>query len=359
MGTITFGDIYRSAQFSLQPASMELRQKTADRLLKSPTFDDYVGLVKLHLGLPEATFRDHLVGEFQTDDGTFSIVEGDRELIVLATALLAAIIKSGNEHAALALVAGSCAGKRVAVIRPDLAEWAKSLLYEFAIKGRDRDVAARTRIPLPEQRDSGAMIDSWAAAPNLATIAPLLAHINETAEADAVAGSTNATKAIDVLVDEVRDLRQELEMLWWNVGGYSKQLNKPFTDIPKVLVPILAGVELAAMTRSAVGPAGIAALILLRIRACAVPVSLTIAESVDAAVTASVTVPKDSDINSIGPLCPLLIAMNLRQTVGDGIAWHGAFKKLTGIEASDELPSLDMATQIYRELLLVKLREKK
>src|SRR5258708_36881217 len=110
MTNFTFGDIYRSAQFSLEPSNMALREKSANRFLSQATFDDRLGLVRLHLGLGTPAFRDRLVQVFHDDDPTFSIVGTEGEIVILSTGLVASAIDSGDSNTALALVTGSFAG---------------------------------------------------------------------------------------------------------------------------------------------------------------------------------------------------------------------------------------------------------
>ena len=131
MTDFTFADIYRSAQFTLQPANMALREKSAQAFLGQFKFDDVIGLVRLHFGIQTPSYRDRLVEVFRTDDPTFSIVDGEREITVLSTGLLASIIRSPSAHAALSLVTGSFAGHRVAEIAPHLSEWAKEKLISI------------------------------------------------------------------------------------------------------------------------------------------------------------------------------------------------------------------------------------
>lgn len=356
MSSYNFADIYRSAQFSLDPANMTLRQKSADRFLEAPSFEDRLGLVRLHLGLSAPAFRERLIEVFHFDDGTFSIVDSDRELVILSTGLLASIVKSGDLQAALALVTASLAGQRVGSICAELTEWAKAQLYESAVQSRHGDPGASVRIPKFGKSKVPAEVDTWLPAADFPKLAPILKQMSQDTEAYTAAVGDRANKAIDFLVADLRELREELEMLWWNVGGYSTHLKQPFGELPKALVPLLSGIELAGLTRSAVGPAAVGALIQLKLRACDVAPASTISDVVNAAVQAAVVVPNLQDGHQLSDLCPLLTAIALRRTTGEGTAWYGAFKQRTGVDASAELATLDLAMQIFRELRLIGLQ---
>jgi type IV secretory pathway TrbD component len=357
MTKYNFADIYRSAQISLEPATMALRQKAAEQFLKGRSFDDCVGLAKLHLGLPAPEFRDRLVEVFRTEDGTFSIMGNDRELTVLSTGLVAAIVIDGDLATALALVSGSFAGTRVAQICPELAEWAKAQLIELAVRERNRNLESSLQVPKPGPSKIPAQIDAWIPQPqDLPKLAPILKEMCQETEAFIGIGTDRANKNAALLVNELRGLREELEMLWWNVGGYSTQLSTPFSELSKALVPVLAGIELAGMTQGKGGPAAIGALIQLKLKACKVAASAKIVDTVNAAVKASVVAPNLPEGDPLAELCPLLTAVKLRQSVGDSVAWTEAFKTQTGIDATTEMSTLDLAMQVYREMLLVKCR---
>ena len=44
-------------------------------------------------------------------------------------------------------------------------------------------------------------------------------------------------------------------MLWWYVGGWCRAFDKPFADLDLGLAAVLAGIDMAEMSRSATGPA--------------------------------------------------------------------------------------------------------
>ena len=140
----TFADIYRSAHLSIEPSIMTLRQTSADRFVEARSMEDILGLVKLHFGLPADPFRDRLIDFFRTEDSTFSVVENERELTALSTAVLASLIAGGDHVAAIALIAGSFAGKRRAAICPHLTEWAKRKLNDLSVQER---VGLNARLP--------------------------------------------------------------------------------------------------------------------------------------------------------------------------------------------------------------------
>ncbi len=60
-------------------------------------------------------------------------------------------------------------------------------------------------------------------------------------------------------------------MLWWHVGGWSRLLDKPFAELDLGLAAVLAGVDMADMSRSAAGPAATPAILQGLLRQAARP----------------------------------------------------------------------------------------
>lgn len=58
------------------------------------------------------------------------------------------------------------------------------------------------------------------------------------------------------------------------------------------------------------------------------------------------------DIAQVSDLSPVLCALAKAEEIGSGSAWHAAFKKTTGLEATMPFSPLELAIQVYRESLL-------
>lgn len=58
-----------------------------------------------------------------------------------------------------------------------------------------------------------------------------------------------ATSAIDALTNNAALDREEIDLLWWAVGGASETVGKPFSSLPLPVRAVVAGVELGSMMR--------------------------------------------------------------------------------------------------------------
>ncbi|MGO7036221.1 MULTISPECIES: GTPase-associated system all-helical protein GASH [Rhizobium] len=67
---------------------------------------------------------------------------------------------------------------------------------------------------------------------------------------------TTANKAIETAWNESRRLAEEVDLLWWHLGGYSFSLDRPLADLPAALQPIAIGMDLGEMINASPGPYG-------------------------------------------------------------------------------------------------------
>ncbi len=354
MGNLSFADVYRSAQFTLAPQNMALRQQSADRFLKTVAVNDRLGLVKLHMGLTTEAFGTRLTEVFRADDPTFSLVDNAREAVVISTALLAALIDRNDLVATLALVAGGFAGLRSAPVRPDLVELAKKRLYELAVGSHGHSSGVRELAPASTLSKTQGQVDAWVAqAPDFPKLVPVLKQISTDADGALRTTAKNAQQAVGELANQMRDLREELDMLWWSIAGTSTQLEKSYIDLAPQIVGLVAGIELAMLARTDTGPAAAAALIQLRLTACKSQKRCTISEAVNgvsaAGMSLGITPPADTE-----DLLPMLTAIKTRASTGEDNAWQPVLRRLTGLDANTTVSPLDLGMQVYREVLLAR-----
>jgi hypothetical protein len=95
-----------------------------------------IDLIRLYFGLamPRGTewFRD----AFGEADGSFSLIDNQREAAVLASGLLSAAIKDDKIYSALAVLTTAAAGYRNPIVRPELLEEADLAIREKALRSR-------------------------------------------------------------------------------------------------------------------------------------------------------------------------------------------------------------------------------
>jgi hypothetical protein len=162
---------------------------------------------------------------------------------------------------------------------------------------------------------------------------------------------------VQPLALQVQTLREEVEMLWWHVGGWSRLLDKPFAELDIGLAAVLAGIDMADMSRSSAGPAAAPAIFQRTLAAGRKTQAAMIA--IHSAVDA---LPQDqfdhlglsSKLPAVPEICPVLTAYAKAREIGFGSAWHVAYAKATGLEAGTTFGPLELAMQAYRERLLLR-----
>jgi hypothetical protein len=145
-------------------------------------------------------------------------------------------------------------------------------------------------------------------------------------------------------------------MLWWHIGGWSRLLEKPFADLAPGLAAVLAGVDLADMSRSAVGPVAAPAILQRTLAAGRKTqnAKITINNAVEALPQDLFDRLKlDHRLSTVPEICPVLTAFAKANEIGPGPTWHTAFAKATKLEAKSAFAPLDLAMQAYRERLLL------
>lgn len=134
-------------------------------------------------------------------------------------------------------------------------------------------------------------------------------------------------------------------------------LDKPFVGLDLGLTAVLAGVDMADMSRSATGPAAAPAIFQRIIIAGRKgrTAKIAIKDAVDA-------LPRDqldrlklpNALGTVSEICPVLTAFAKAKESGASPAWHMAYANTTGLDAGAAFAPLDLAVQAFRERLLLR-----
>jgi hypothetical protein len=153
------------------------------------------------------------------------------------------------------------------------------------------------------------------------------------------------------ITEELSTLREEGEMLWWYVGGWSKCLEVPLSDLKPPFMAVVAGIDLASLVLTDTGPVSFPAILHKAISASTkkAPSKVTIQEAVDALPPD--TFPKlqiSGKIGTVLDVCPLLAAFVKASEIGKSPHWHEAFAKASGLPVTTSFSLLDISVQAYR-----------
>jgi GTPase-associated system helical domain len=346
MAGYNFADSYRAAALAPGPEVIKLRQEPFEKICEDLDEKRAIDLTRLFFGLEKA-LPDWFREPFAAADPSFSPVDNEREIAVLASCGLAVGIEEGIIAAALAPLTAGAAGNRKPLVRPSLLNDALQAFQGMAGSGRGKLVVNTSKIADANTKLQKG-IEGAGGGPDAAKSLELFRHVIE--ETNAVAA------AVGPLIEHVVKLDEEVNMLWWYFGGWSRALERPFRELAPPLAAAMAGLDLATLT-TAPGPLAAPA-VLHRVIG---PEGgkgkrYSIREAVDAEKTetyARLGLPKQLEL--VPDICPVLTAFKKAVEIGETPAWHGPFAKASKMEASSEFSHLDLALQVYRETLLVSL----
>lgn len=344
MAGFNFADRYKAAGLTPGPEIIRLRQEPFDKLRKAMSVDRVITLVRLLFGLsePDKSNNTWFREAFAETDPSFSMLDNAREAAVLSSCLLSAAFQEhdkGHIEAALAVLT-TAANIRMPHVMPTLIDDAQHHLDVFSVKMRtppEVDVSTIS-VPIPSEDAEGQEVEE-----DQSGITDLAQQTHE---------------VISSLVRYTGLLREELEMLWWYVGGWSKVLDKPFGELDLSVAAVMAGIDFAALVRTPPGPVAARAILhrLIWTGRKSKSASIPVKDAVDALPDDTLQQLKFGDaLKSVPDLCPVLSALRKAAEIGKGTAWHGAFRKVTGFKEDLAFKPLDLAMQVYREAMLIAL----
>ena len=357
MAGFNFADNYRAAGLSTSPDALRTRQEPFDKLRQAINPQTAIDLTRLYFGLPVPRGTDWFRDAFGATDPSFSLIDNAREVSVLAAGLLKAAVADAKLYAALATLTTAASGLRQPSVRPDLIDEMRLAIQETAVSARQHAPVDPRHIELPAASKLSAELAALTVGPELARACALLNRASEESAEITKTLTKQLLTVLQPLAAETLRLREEVEMLWWHIGGWSRLLDKPFTDLDHGLAAVLAGVDLADMSRSATGPAAAPAILQRTLTAGRKTqnAKITINNAVDALPQDLFDRLKlDHRLSNVPEICPVLTAFAKANEIGPGPTWHTAFAKATKLEAKSAFAPLDLAMQAYRERLLLR-----
>lgn len=362
MAGFNFADRYKAAGLAPGPDIIRLRQEPFNKLRKAMSVDRVITLIRLLFELPEPDENNStwLREAFAETDPSFTMLDNAREAAVLSSCLLSAAFQErdkGHIEAGLAVLT-MAANNRTPHVMPTLINDAQHHLDSLSVEMRTPPEVDVAKIRRPAQSKIPGEADEFAKAPDWNKTAALFKKASEEYQAGVGTLAQQTFSVVSQLVRYAELLREELEMLWWYVGGWSKVLDKPFGELDLSVAAVMAGIDLAALVRTPPGPVAARAILHRLIwtgrksKAASIPVK----DAVDALPDDTLQQLKFGDaLKSVPDLCPVLTALQKATEIGKGTAWHGAFRRVTSLKEDFAFKPLDLAMQVYREAMLIAL----
>lgn len=352
----SLADAYRMAGISPGVELLNLRQSPFDKLRKAMDAKMAVNLSRLLFGLnlPDGIewFRD----AFYENDSSFSMHENQQEVAVLSACLLDAAIADEEYYAGLAVLSISMLGNRTPIILQDFPKQVEHLLNESVVKSRQRSPADPQKIKQPAKPKTGPAIEALAAGAAWDKVSELLKQMSDESSEISRTIVNQIYSVIYPLTKDLADVKEEVNILWWHIGGWSRILDKPFSDFNASTAAVLAGIDLSDLSNSPLGHLAAPAILQRTIasnrkgRLAKTSISEAVSGLTEEQLEA---LDLGEIIKSYTDTCPLLAAFLKAHEIGAGSSWHNAYTKATHIDPSITLSPMSFALQAYRESQLL------
>ncbi|MFN3249388.1 GTPase-associated system all-helical protein GASH [Roseibium album] len=285
---------------------------------------------------------EKLVATISGGDATFDPSHSARELQVLAAAALERLFNTLPD-AALTVVTASFGRTRQPDLPMDLVNLAERALVALTSRKHARVDFDDLKLPAPKVNYNIAADSLQSADPTeIKEQFELLRNATDSTIQRVVSGFNSV---VNQLHNQISLDEEELQMLWWLLGEYSRLLDKPFSKINELEKPLVLAYELGQMTAISPGPTSIRAILL---RAKVGTKKLKLEEAVNA--TSLEWANSASSSTLVSPATtPIHFALEQRTELGSKDSWQAGWSSLTGLTADTLLPAIELSELFYRE----------
>lgn len=301
---------------------------------------------------PVASVLEKIVGAFANEDSDFTAAKNARELEVLAAITLIHLSQALDDpfapSAALAITTALVGGARTPQLPLDLGKLGEHALQKLSI---DRS----KRLNVTEPPISAKLTFEPAAAKaraqfDAATLGDAIALAGTAASSALNVVQGRNAAAISALATRLRQQDEELQMLWWLIGGRSEFLACDFDDVPSAVQPLVFAKELAEHTELLPGPVSLRAI--LSRAGVGDREQLVLSAAIGACKTE--WLPALIRDKAASPVtCPIHYAIQRQIETGPGTDWVPGWAAATELPKELTLTPLALAELFYRERLLL------
>jgi hypothetical protein len=356
MATFNFSDRYKAAGMTAGNEIVRFRQTGFTKLRKDITDARALDLTRLYYGLPLPNGTEWFRKAFAAPDSSFSMVDNAREVSVLAACLLSAGLEDGIASCGLAPLTASAVNTRSPSAYVEFLEVARQKLAAISVEQRQNETLDLQDLKPLNKPNLDAAITALVAAPDWPKAGALVRQSVSGSHETAKELSSQISRVLQPVLHQIQDLREEISMLWWYVGGWSRKLDQPYSGLPLGTASILAAWDLASLSTTPIGPLAAPALLSRLIalgRNDSVDVlSMTaVVESVTGEIAKGMEIPVEASSNP--DIFPILGAILKADEIGGKGAWHLAYQKAAGVDPEIKFSSSQLTMQVYRESLLL------
>lgn len=351
---VNLADLYQAANIPVSAEDFKLRQDGVDAAGKELTEKKLIDCCRIYFGWWEKNDEfDWFLSAFRNDP-RFSFSGNQRESSVLAGSLLLNELKSGNPFAGLVVLCAAVQGKRQPAV-PGIShsvfdkEFKNLSVEETSSRWYNTEFKPLGKTAVTKEK----MAEDNTVPTMAAAVATAFAETHTASKASFTELQTTVSK----MAEDLSTAREQLAMLWWLTGGWSRKLTRSFADVGAPLAYFSAGLDLADLSATVHGPYASEALLVKILSSMKKKKATTLGELGDS--------PSDDDFRLLDvseqgkaypEICPASAALLKSAEIGKGNSWHAAFEKFAHFPVSTSLQPQEIAVQaMYERLLLSNL----
>lgn len=348
-----FREFYPSAERSLVEARVAALTELSTEARKS--VGKIVGLTRIAYDIPLADSDETgewLQATIREKEAGFSLVRDREDARIISAIVLDSILHAGNcDRVATLLMAATFAGKRRAPGDGKLEITARDLFSDAA---RNRGLEFNARISKSQWRETSKATNSVATNFDATTVIAAIQAVAAEAKAAEARAIEKFNTALNQLTAENVRLAEEVDLLWWHLGGQSYILQRPLASIETTSLPFVIGSDVAQMVNTLPGPHGALGIVREALGTSAgdrqtLGATLKAVEPDDRSKL--LVDARDKDV--IASLNFGLALLDDEMTAG---SFAKTFQKRTALSPDTELTRFDIATQAYFERLFINER---
>ena len=348
-----FRELLPTAERSLVEARVAALTKLSTEARKS--VEKIVGLTHIAYNIPlvdgdeagewlQATIREKEAG--------FSLSRDREDARIMSAIILDSILQAGSyPRVATLLLAATFADQRHAPGDGKLELSARDIFSESA---RNRGLKFSTRVSKSRWPETSKATASIATTLDAATVKTAIEAVVAEAKAAEARAIEKFNSALDQLTTENVRLAEEVDLLWWHLGGRSYILERPLDSVEATSLPFVIGSDVAQMVNDLPGPHGALGIIRKALGASAddkqtIEVTLKAIKSEDR--DKLLVGARDKDV-----IASLHYGLALLDDEVTADSFAKTFQKRTALSPSAELTRFEIAAQAYFERLFIKGR---
>lgn len=350
-----FPSWYRPVAFNPDPELIQHRWAGVCAIVKEVTMEDVEAMIRVAFRSrqhADAKSLERIRHHFKQADESFQMNGNDRELEILCGAILAQLCQKCNPPgAALAVTTTAVEGGRRPHLPFDLVAMAEDNIRRAADRARQRPDLSKLSTPTKRKIDLGQSAQKYRDEQNVEGFTKAFSSAAEVLDAALAKIREEISIAVGAADRFIRIQDEELQMLWWLVGGQSFDLGYAFSAIPAGAQPLVFGKELANMTGPLPGPVNISALLL----------RAGVGDSSEMTIVSAVNACDEIWLGKIGAAqapsavtLPIHFAISRKLETGDQESWVAGWAAAAEIDPEQRLSPIAIGRLFYRERLLAK-----